>query len=145
VAGLRKSRAGNFRILGGEQMSKSNFNALVEAKKRRDVVESAETGQIDVAAENKSPEKDALLKSEPKPVEPEDTDNQIADPRPNKRNMVRRSYRVDEPHDKAIKVMSKFMGQGTEEEIVLNIFVYFFENNTDGKKAMQMVGMLESN
>ncbi len=79
------------------------------------------------------------------PACPGSTDNQIVSPRLNKRDTVRRSYRVDEPHDKAIKVMSKFMGQGTEEEIVLNIFAYFFENNTDGKKAMQMVGMLESN
>jgi len=126
-------------------MSKSNFNALVEAKKRRDGVETAETMQTDEAAENKSPEKEAMLESEPKPVEAESTDNQIVSQRPNKRDTVRRSYRVDEPHDKAIKVMSKFMGQGTEEEIVLNIFAYFFENNTDGKKAMQMVGMLESN
>jgi len=126
-------------------MSKSNFNALVEAKKRRDGVETTETMQTDEAAENKSPEKEAMLESEPKPVEAESTDNQIVSQRPNKRDTVRRSYRVDEPHDKAIKVMSKFMGQGTEEEIVLNIFAYFFENNTDGKKAMQMVGMLESN
>ena len=126
-------------------MSKSNFNALVEAKKRRDGVETTETIQTDEATENKSPEKEAMLESEPKPVEAESTDNQIVSPRPNKRDTVRRSYRVDEPHDKAIKVMSKFMGQGTEEEIVLNIFAYFFENNTDGKKAMQMVGMLESN
>ena len=126
-------------------MSKSNFNALVEAKKRRDGVETTETMQTDEAAENKSPEKEAMLESEPKPVEAGSTDNQIASPRPNKRDTVRRSYRVDEPHDKAIKVMSKFMGQGTEEEIVLNIFAYFFENNTAGKKSMQMVGMLESN
>ena len=126
-------------------MSKSNFNALVEAKKRRDGVETTETMQTDEAAENKSPEKEAMLESEPKPVEAGSTYNQIVSPRPNKRDTVRRSYRVDEPHDKAIKVMSKFMGQGTEEEIVLNIFAYFFENNTDGKKAMQMVGMLESN
>ena len=38
--------------------------------------------------------------------------------------------------------MSKFMGQGTEEEIVLNIFAYFFENNADGEKALHMVEML---
>lgn len=126
-------------------MSKSNFNALVEAKKRRDGVETTETVQTDGVAENKSPEKEAMLKSELKPVESGSTDNQIATPRANKRDTVRRSYRVDEPHDKAIKVMSKFMGHGTEEEIVLNIFAYFFETNTDGKKAMQMVGMLESN
>ena len=127
-------------------MSKSNFNALIEAKKQRDRgVETAETLQTERLAENESQEKEAMLKSEPKPVESGSTDNNISAPRPNKRDTVRRSYRVDEPHDKAIKVMSKFMGQGTEEEIVLNIFAYFFENNTDGKKAMQMVGMLESN
>jgi len=126
-------------------MSKSNFNALVEAKKRRDGVETTETMQTDIATENKSPENEAMLKSEQKPIEAGSGDSQTATPRPNKRETVRRSYRVDEPHDKAIKVMSKFMGQGTEEEIVLNIFAYFFENNTDGKKAMQMVGMLESN
>ncbi len=125
-------------------MSKSNFNALVEAKKRRDGVKTTETTQTDIAAENKSQEKEAMLKSEQKSVEAGSGDSQTATPRPNKRETVRRSYRVDEPHDKAIKVMSKFMGQGTEEEIVLNIFAYFFENNTDGKKAMQMVGMLES-
>jgi hypothetical protein len=98
-------------------MSKSNFNALVEAKKRRDGVETTETMQTDEAAENKSPEKEAMLESEPKPGESGSTNNQIVSPRPNKRDTVRRSYRVDEPHDKAIKVMSKFMGQGTEEEI----------------------------
>ncbi len=126
-------------------MSKSNFNALVEAKKQRDGVETTETTQTERSAESKSQEKESVQKSEPKPVESESSDNQIATPRPNKRDTVRRSYRVEEPHDKAIKVMSKFMGQGTEEEIVLNIFAFFFENNTDGKKAMQMVGMLESN
>ncbi len=126
-------------------MSKSNFNALVEAKKRRDAIETTETMQTDEAVENKSPENEAMPESEPKSVEAEIGNSQITTPRPNKRDTVRRSYRVDEPHDKAIKVMSKFMGQGTEEEIVLNIFAYFFKNNTDGKKAMQMVGMLESN
>ncbi len=130
-------------------MSKSSFNALVEAKKQRDgSVETEETKQTDKAAENKSPEKTATRKSvknEPKPVEARGGDNQITAPRSNKRDTVRRSYRVDEPHDKAIKVMSKFMGQGTEEEIVLNIFAYFFENNADGKKAMHMVEMLDRN
>jgi len=126
-------------------MSKSNFNALVEAKKRRDAVGTTETIKNEEAGENESPEKEPTPKSEPQPIEAESTDNQIASPRSNRRETVRRSYRVDEPHDKAIKVMSKFMGQGTEEEIVLNIFAYFFENHTDGKKAMQMVGMLEGN
>jgi len=123
-------------------MSKSNFNALVEAKKQRDGVETEET------AENKPTENDAARRGEKSGLEPAvasvGSENQTAAPRPNKRDTVRRSYRVDEPHDKAIKIMSKFMGQGTEEEIVLNIFAYFFENNTDGKKAVQMVGMLES-
>ncbi len=130
-------------------MSKSSFNALVEAKKQRDggATETGETTQSDKAPENKSPEKKAARKrekSEPKPVESGSGENQIPAPRSNKRDTVRRSYRIDESHDKAIKVMSKFMRQGTEEEIVLNIFSYFFENNADGIKAMQMVGMLES-
>lgn len=123
-------------------MSKSNFNALVEAKKQRDGVETEETVQ------NKLTENDAARMGEKSRRESAAAsvsgDNQTAPARPNKRDTVRRSYRVDEPHDKAIKIMSKLMGQGTEEEIVLNIFAYFFENNTDGKKAVQMVGMLAS-
>ncbi len=129
-------------------MSKSSFNALVEAKKQRDGVEREGTTQTDKAAENKSQEKKAARKSEksePKPVESGGNDNQTANLRANKRETVRRSYRVNEAHDKAIKVMSKFMGQGTEEEIVLNIFGYFFENNAEGKRAMQMVGLLQTN
>ena len=81
LGGLRKGRAGNFGILGGEQMSKSSFNALVEAKKQRDgSAETAETTQIGVESENKSQEKEAMLKnavSEPNPVESESTDNQL--------------------------------------------------------------------
>lgn len=129
-------------------MSKSSFNALVEAKKQRDEVETNEITESNKAAENKSPEKKAAQKSEkiqPKPVEYGGSDNQIATPLPSRRDTVRRSYRVAETHDKAIKVMSKFMGQGTEEEIVLNIFAYFFENNPNGKKAMQTVELLQTN
>lgn len=128
-------------------MSKSSFNALVEAKKQRDAPDAEETTQTDKTAENKSPEEKATRKNEKSESMSDESgsgDNQIATPRPNKRDTVRRSYRVDEPHDKAVKIMSKFMGQGTEEEIVLKIFAYFFENNADGKKAMQMVGLLES-
>lgn len=133
-------------------MSKSSFNALVEAKKQRDssAAEGAEITQTGGAFENESTEKEAARKNEvskrTNPFESESGDGQTAAAlRPGKRDTVRRSYRVDEPHDKAIKIMSKFMGQGTEEEIVLNIFAYFFENNVDGKKAVQMVEMLDSN
>ncbi|MEP7038970.1 MAG: hypothetical protein ABI891_11580 [Acidobacteriota bacterium] len=126
-------------------MSKSSFNALVEAKKQRD---GAET---ETATQNENLIKDKLLKKKtaqkgvpPKTTKSVDGNNQIENLRPSKRETVRRSYRVDEPHDKAVKVMSKFMGQGTEEEIVLSIFAYFFENNADGKKAMQMVELLDS-
>lgn len=129
-------------------MSKSSFNALVEAKKQRDEAETETATQTAETDENKPQAEKAARKSEKseplETIESASSDNQTAIPRPSKRETVRRSYRVDESNDKAIKVMSKFMGQGTEEEIVLNIFAYFFENNADGKKAMQMVGLLES-
>ncbi len=132
-------------------MSKSSFNALVEAKKQRDgSAETAEITQIGGESENESREKNAARKNAVSerlnPVKSEsDLVQTTAVPRPGKRDTVRRSYRVDEPHDKAIKVMSKFMGKGTEEEIVLNIFAYFFENNADGEKALHMVEMLGQN
>lgn len=129
-------------------MSKSNFNALVEAKKQRDGIETESESQNDVIAKDDPQTKKAAQTSEnpepPNTQESVETDNQTENSRPVKRETVRRSYRVEETHDKAVKVMSKFMGQGTEEEIVLGIFAYFFENNADGKKAMQMVGLLES-
>lgn len=127
-------------------MSKSSFNALVEAKKQRDTTES-DAAQTERPVENKPLSKkvvDSEENSDPKAVESAGTDEQTAKARPRRSETVRRSYRVDEAHDKAVKVMSKFMGQGTEEEIVLNIFSYFFENNADGKKAIQMVELLET-
>lgn len=123
-------------------MSKSSFNALVEAKKQRDGAETVETA---TAAERKrEPNQTARKGAANEPSESESVGAQTANPQASKRETLRRSYRVDQGHDKAVKVMSKFMGQGTEEEIVLGIFAYFFENNPDGKKALQMVGLLES-
>ncbi len=132
-------------------MSKSSFNALVEAKKQRDGVEAESVMQTDKAAENKPQMKKTRQKSEknepPKlKIDSGSNANQSVSQRHvSKRETVRRSYRVEELHDKAIKVMSKFMGQGTEEEIVLNIFAYFFENNTEGKKAIQTVELFRTN
>jgi hypothetical protein len=128
-------------------MSKSSFSALVEAKKQRDAIETEEKNIPVKTDEKPKQEKSVARKIEKNEVEESAVENiNAAEPisRPNKRDTVRRSYRVEETHDKAIKVMSKFMGQGTEEEIVLNIFRYFFENNADGKKALQMVEMLGS-
>lgn len=130
-------------------MSKSSFNALVEAKKQRDGAETETVIQTDKAVENKPQKKKTGQKSEksesPKLIDSASNDNQSASQRPSKRETVRRSYRVEEPHDKAIKVMSKFMKQGTEEEIVLNIFAYFFKNNAEGMKAMQTVELFQTN
>lgn len=125
-------------------MSKSSFNALVEAKKQRD-------GSISDKV-SKTTKETKAAKTPPKPKEniastsaPETAAKQPASSVTGKRETVRRSYRVEEKHDKAIKVMSKFLGQGTEEEIVLNVFTYFFENNPEGAKAVQMVELLQQN
>ncbi len=123
-------------------MSKSNFNALVEAKKQRDEIESeTETSAAKTAADKKS----ARAENEPNDTAAAETGEPPENPPSGKRATVRRSYRVAEGHDKAVKVMSKFMNQGTEEEIVLGIFAYFFENQEAGKKALQMVSLLENN
>lgn len=127
-------------------MSKSNFNALVEAKKQRDGLETEEALQTSKPINKRLKEEKMTKKSEKDesgPIELE-SNNQTTNPRPSKRDTVRRSYRVDEAHDKAVKVMSKFMGQGTEEDIVLKIFGYYFENNADGKRALQSVELLQT-
>lgn len=131
-------------------MSKSSFNALVEAKKQRDEVAETETSANKADAVETSPKekKSAVKKDAVAPNTAEtanrETNGETKSRSANKRETVRRSYRVEETHDKAIKIISKFMGQGTEEEIVLNIFAYYFENNSDGKKAIGMVGLLEN-
>lgn len=131
-------------------MSKSNFNALVQAKKQRDSEPnepkiSGQTTKLEEESQREEKSSEKLEKNKSESKTPTYTLN-AHEPkqRKNKRETVRRSYRVEETHDKAIKIISKFMGQGTEEEIVLDIFAYYFENNPNGKKALQMVSLLDN-
>lgn len=129
-------------------MAKSNFSALVEAKRNRDsqtALSDANDSQNEESTESKVDENElkqkAVSRSEQSKAKPNDK-NETEQTRKETLETVRRSYRIETSHDKAIKVTSKFMEQGTEEEIVMKIFKYYFENNPEGKKAMEMVGLL---
>ncbi|MBC7796603.1 MAG: hypothetical protein H7Z37_07010 [Pyrinomonadaceae bacterium] len=129
-------------------MAKSNFSALVEAKRSRDsqtALSDAEDLQNSESVESKVEEKEfeqkVVGKAERSKSKPNEN-NEAEQAKKETLETVRRSYRIETSHDKAVKVTSKFMEQGTEEEIVMKIFKYYFENNSEGKKAMQMVEML---
>src|SRR4028119_1919944 len=113
-------------------MAKSNFSALIDAKKQQEKTENEQNNQQSERNARKNDE--VYQRSEAKNTNSEK----------DKSETLRRTYRIYATHDKAIKVMSKFMGKGTEEEIVLDIFEYYFTNHETGRKALESVQLLEN-
>lgn len=105
-------------------MAKSNFDAIVSFKQQEKQIaadESEDNLMISPGAEKSS----NLQKK-------------------TRQEMLRRTYRVEEKYDKAIKAISKLITGETEEEIVLNIFRFYFANDQTGKKALKTIEAMES-
>lgn len=105
-------------------MARSNFDAIISMKQQQKEAETNETGENLVVPLKNTNRKDDL----PKRIVQE---------------TLRRTYRVEAGHDKAIKAISKLITGETEEEIVLNIFRFYFANDQTGKKALKIIEAMQ--